>query len=76
MSKLLIISRDGYAVRQFIERHNIPEDRYIRVKRLKDILGVSISGYVTIKPYPASFNAIMEYLELEEYPNLTKHYSK
>jgi len=72
--KLAIISRDGYKYHKFIENNNLKNSHCIRVKKLSDIINKHLSGFVIIPPVPYNYEEILEYLELEEFPNLTKKY--
>lgn len=75
-SKLLIITRDGTKYHEIISRFNLDPNSCIRLKSFPSQLNLDeIKGYIIVRPTPPGIDKILERLELDEIPNLTKRYS-
>lgn len=77
-NKLIIISRDGKCINDFIVEHNIDKANVAIVKSVKDLTASIAEGsvrYVIISPLPFCYQWAIRPL-LKPLTNVTKHYNK
>lgn len=77
-NKLIIISRDGKSINDFLNQHNLNKDNIIRISNLSCINKLNLEGserYVIIPPLPLCYQWAIRPL-LKNLVNVTSYYNK